>query len=126
MGAGRVVGAGGMSGNICRQGDTSSSKPPSPAGEHLCSSWVPLTNEVPKVEARKDLWDTKGSGSVSRDLVLWHPLCWDPSNDLGWSGQSSGIDMTIASPGAGTVLGQLDLCIPRAATALASRMWDWM
>lgn len=76
MGAGRVVGAGRMSGSIGRQGDTSSSKPHSPAGEHLCSSGVPLTNEVPKVEARKDLWDT--SGFVSSDLVLWCPLCWDP------------------------------------------------
>lgn len=66
-----------MSGSICRQGDTSSSKPHSPAGEHLCSSWVPLTNEVPKVEARKDLWDRRGSGNVSSDLVLRCPLCWE-------------------------------------------------
>lgn len=48
------------------------------------------------------------------------------SSDLGWRGQSSGIDMTITSPRVGTVPGQLDLCIPRAATALASRMWGWM
>lgn len=45
---------------------------------------------------------------------------------LGSSDQSFGIDTTIASPRAGTVLGQVDLCIPRAATALASRMWGWM
>lgn len=48
------------------------------------------------------------------------------SSDLGWRGQSSGIDMTITSPRVGTVPEQLDMCIPRAATALASRMWGWM
>lgn len=62
------MGAGRVSGSVCRQGGTNSSKPSSPAGECLCGGGALLTDEVPKVEAREDLWDTRRSGSVSSDL----------------------------------------------------------
>lgn len=59
-------------------------EPSSPAGGHLCGGGAPLTDEVPKVEAGEDLWDTR-SGSVSSDLVPWYPL----RRDAPWEAATS-------------------------------------